>query len=112
MPTRPVVTLRDERDERDDRDRRHLAAYLDERGDLHIDGQDLGPGTSSVSEDGEYEWFRTIAAADLPRLLQLLGADPGETILAVLSRKYTGPGSYELERLLRDNNFPSTLRVW
>ena len=64
MAARQVVTLRDERD---GADRRHLAAYLDDEGDLHIDGQDLGPGTRMVSEDGEYEWFTTIAAADLPR---------------------------------------------
>lgn len=109
MASTHIVTLRDERD---GADRRHLAAYLDDAGRLHIDGQDLGPGTAPVSEDGEYEWFRTIAAADLPRLAALLGADAGESILAVLSRKYTGEGSYELERLLRESDIAQNLRVW
>lgn len=109
MAARQVVTLRDERD---GADRRHLAAYLDDEGHLHIDGQDLGPGTRMVSEDGEYEWFTTIAAADLPRLLALLGADPGETVLGVLARKYTDTQSHELERLLRESDIPRRLAVW
>ena len=104
-----VVTLRDEHD---GADHRHLVAYLDDEGALHIDGQDLGPGTAPVSEDGEYEWFRTIAAADLPRLAALLGAYSGESILAVLSRKYTDRRSYGLERILRDSDIPQRLRVW
>ncbi len=37
------VTLRDETS---GLDRRHLWAYLDDGGSLHIDGQDLGPGLS------------------------------------------------------------------
>ena len=60
------VTLRAERS---GTDYRHLEAYVDAAGVLHIDGQDLGPGTSIVSDDGEYEWFETIAAADVPRLI-------------------------------------------
>jgi len=109
MAFRHVVTLRDEHD---GADHRHLAAYLDDEGQLHIDGQDLGPGTSMVSEDGEYEWFTTIAAAEFPRLLELLGAYSGETVLGVLARKYTGKQSYELERLLRESDIPRKLDVW
>jgi len=106
---RHVITLRDEHD---GDDHRNLVVYLDELGQLHIDGQDLGPGTAPVSDDGEYEWFQTIAAADIPRLCQLLGGYAGETILAILTRKYTGDRSYELERLLRDSDIPVNRRVW
>lgn len=52
-----TVTLRDEQDGQDSR---HLRAWLDERGNLHIDGQDLGRATAVVSDDEEYEWFETI----------------------------------------------------
>lgn len=93
-------------------DHRHLEAYLDERG-LHIDGQDLGPGTAIVSDDGEYEWFSTIAAEHLPRLVALLGGAPGEDVLDVLERSWTAPGrSYDLEKLLRDSNIPIARSVW
>ena len=104
-----VVPLRDEDD---GVDRRHLEAYLDGEGRLHIDGHDLGPGTAPGSDDGEYEWFRTPAAVDLARLTALLGAYHGETILAVLARKYMGKRSYELERILRESDIPQGLRVW
>ena len=100
------------RDEREGRSRRHLEAYLDEKGRLILYGQDLGPGTELVSADGEYEWYRTIAAAEVPRLAALLGARPGEDVLDVLARGFTGGGSYRLEEILRDSGIPSELQVW
>jgi hypothetical protein len=93
------------RDERDGEDSRHLWAYLDDAGALHIDGQDLGPKTAPVSHDGEYEWFQEIAPSDIPAVIELLGGRPGEAILDVLER-FTGPQSYELERRLRDSDIP------
>lgn len=103
------VTLRAERS---GADYRHLEAYIDAAGALHIDGQDLGPGTSIVSDDGEYEWFGTIAAADVPRLVALLGGQPGDNVLDLLERDYTGTGSYELEKRLREGDIPVTRHVW
>jgi hypothetical protein len=100
------------RAERDDADSRYLEAYVDQLGNLHLDGQDLGPGTSLVSDDGEYEWFTTIATADVPRLLMLLGGKPGEDVVDVLERGWTGAGSYALEQLLRDAAFPLQRSVW
>ena len=76
---------------------------MDDDGRLHIDGQDLGPGTAPVSDDGEYEWFQTIAKTDVPRLVELLGGAPGDDILEILATRYTGEMSYELERLLRQS---------
>ena len=52
--------------ERSGADSRYLWAYLDDAENLHVDGQDLVPSTSIVSADGEYEWFKTIAARDVP----------------------------------------------
>jgi hypothetical protein len=93
-------------------DSRFLEAYVDADGALHIDGQDLGPGTRPVSSDGEYEWFATIAAEDVPRLEVLLGAAADEDVLDVLARSYTGRASYELERLLRESDIPVRRSVW
>jgi hypothetical protein len=98
---RRKVTLRSERSGNDSR---YLWAYVDEDGRLHVDGQDLGPATASVSSDGEYEWFETIAAADVPRVVELLGGGPGEDVLDVLERDFTGNRSYELEARLRDSD--------
>jgi hypothetical protein len=103
------VTLRQERDGRDSR---HLWAYLDEAGDLHIDGQDLAPATAVVSPSGEYEWFKTINASDLGRLTDALGGEPDGDLLDLLEARYSGPGSYELERILRDGDIPVATQVW
>ncbi len=104
-----TVTLRDEKDGQDSR---HLCAWLDDRGNLHIDGQDLGPATAIVSDDGEYEWFETIQAEHLPRLLPLLGASASDDILDVLEQKWSGRRSYELEHLLRESHFPMERHVY
>lgn len=97
------VTLRSERD---GRDCRNLWAYLDEEGRLHIDGQDLGLGTSMVSDDGEYEWFTTYEAKDVPRVVAALDGQPGEDVLDVLERWKEG-SSYDLESRLRESGIPS-----
>jgi hypothetical protein len=99
------------RDEATGAKRRFLCAYCDAQGNLHVDGQDLGPGTAMVSDDGEYEWFQTILAVHLPQLVKVLGGQAGEPILTVLER-YRGEASYEFERLLRASGVPVDLEIW
>lgn len=106
---RRTVTLREEREGRDGR---WLGAYVDGGGALHIDGQDLGPGTAMVSSDGEYEWFMTVAAGDVERLVALLGGQPGDDVLVLLERDWTGRQSYEFERLLRGSGISVNLFTW
>ena len=104
-----MVTLRDIQT---GPNRRFLSAYLDGQGNLHLDGQDLGPATASVSSDGEYEWFRTIAAADVARVVTLLGGKGGEDVLKLLARDWTGDRSFEFERRLRESDIPIEIQVW
>jgi hypothetical protein len=106
--TAPVIL----RQEHTGHDHRHLEAYLDDQGRFHVDGHDLGPGTSPVSEDGEYEWFQTIDAGEVPRLVKLLGGAEAEPVLALLARSYTGERSYELERILRESGIPIHRHTW
>jgi hypothetical protein len=107
--TRRIVVLRDDRQ---GADIRHLEAYLDDEGDLHVDGHDLGPGTAPVSDDGEYEWFETIAAADVPRLVKLLGGRDGEDVLDLLTRRYTGPAASEFTLALYASDIPVNRVTW
>ena len=45
------------------RDHRYLGAVIkDLRGDLVLEGQDLGPATGFISPRGEYEYWVTIGA--------------------------------------------------
>ena len=104
-----VVTLRDEID---GPDRRHLSAHVDQEGNLHIDGQDLGPKTAIVSSDGEYEWFETIKKTDLPRLIGLLGGEANADILDVLEENWTGQRAADLEALLRESDIEVERFVW
>jgi hypothetical protein len=104
-----TVTLRDEKDGLDSR---HLCAYLDDDGNLHIDGQDLGPSTSMVSTDGEYEWHETINARDVPRLLTLLGAHSAANVLDVLERHWSRDRAGDLETLIRTSGIPVKVSVW
>ena len=90
----PRIQLLDEK--RPDGSNLALLAFLDAEAKLHIQGQDLGPVTKSVSGDGEYEYSYTIAAADIPRLLPLLGGRPGDDVLEILKQKWSGEKSYKL----------------
>jgi hypothetical protein len=100
------------RTEQDGRDHRYLRATLNTQGALVIEGRDLGPKTASVSNDGEYEWSRTILRKHIPRLLILLDEPAGADILGTLERHWSGPRSYELESRIRDSDIPSALRTW
>jgi hypothetical protein len=78
----------------------------------HLDGQDLGPGTALVGGDGEYEWMRTVRRDDMPHLLEALGAPPNtRELLSFLKANYSGSGSYELERIMRESDVPVELTV-
>lgn len=97
------VTLRAERRGEDSR---NLWAYLDAEGSLHIDGQDLGPATAPVSPDGEYEWYTTIRREHVGDLVAALGGQPDADVLDLLAERYSGDGSYELERVVRESGIP------
>ena len=65
-----------------------------------------------VSSDGEYEYFKKIAATDIPALLELLKAPAGADILDVLEVNWSGSESYELERLVGESGIPVEFTSW
>lgn len=93
---------------RDGRDVRHLSASITAAGDLLIEGQDLGPGVEAFFGAGmtEYEWTRTVGRADLPALLASLGATPGEDVLDVLARRFSGDDAAGLDAALERSGVP------
>lgn len=99
------------RSETDGLDSRKLFVYLDHEG-LQIRGHDIGPQTAIVSSTGEYEWFQTVRVADLPKLIGLLGADPGDDILDVLEENWTGPRAGDFEILLSESDIEVPLSIW
>lgn len=97
------VTLRAERrpSERD-----WLWAYVDHDGALHVDGQDIDPALESRFGKDEVEIFQTVRPEHVGRLVEMLGGEPGCDVLDLLAERCTGPGSYELQRLLNGGAVP------
>jgi hypothetical protein len=70
---------------------RHLDARVGARGDVVIEGQDLGSGVEEIFGAREYEWTWTVAAADVPALVRALGGDEGDDVLNLLGALYSDP---------------------
>jgi hypothetical protein len=83
-----------------------LEASLRADGALQLAGQDLGGPASLMNSDGEYEYWRTIAPEHLAALVALLGGRPGEDVLTLLARDWTGERSFDLETRLHRPPFP------
>jgi hypothetical protein len=96
-----IVVLRAEAD---GQDRRSLDAYVEHGGDFVLDGQDLGPSVERVFGEGlrEYEWKRTVPAAEVPRLLEALGGSPGGDILDALEAWLVTHPPAQLEQLIAE----------
>jgi hypothetical protein len=94
------------RDERHGRDVRSLWAYVAPGGSFVIDGQDLGPGVERVFGEGirEYEWKRSIPAAEIPRVVEALEASPGTDVLVALETWLASHDASELESLIEERN--------
>lgn len=80
---------------------------LTDTGDLLIEGQDLGPGVEMFFGANEYEFARTVRAADVPALRRALHLDEEDDLLAALLERYDGKGTSELEQFVQDADVPS-----
>ncbi len=57
------------REERDGADSRFLSASVKSSGDLVLEGHDMGPTVKQFWPDGEYEYWRAVDSADVPKVL-------------------------------------------
>ena len=84
---------------------------LGEGGTLVIAGQDIGAIVERFFGERQYEFARSVAAEDLPRVRELLGVGAGDDLLDAIATRFTEPGgSASLERLLADGGVPT--RFW
>ncbi|MFC7625473.1 hypothetical protein [Microlunatus sp. GCM10028923] len=80
-------------------------------GGLTIEGHDLGVGVERFFGEGntEYEFTRTVTAAGVGRLREVLDLDPEADLGDELRRRFAHPGgSAELERTLKDHGIETT----
>ena len=61
--------------------RPHVDAVLTDAGDLVFEGHDLNGWLGSA----EYEYWETVPAAMVPRVVAALGGAPGDDVLALLA---------------------------
>ncbi len=87
-------------------------ARIDAEGNFRLEGHDLGPGTSMVSDDGEYEWIYVVAGADIPRLIEFLGGAGSDDLLDLLERDWTGSKAGELGAKLRASGLKFSFSSW
>ena len=59
--------------------------------------------TKSISPDGEYEYWYSIAAEDVPALIVALGGPPGGDVIDVLIERWSGEDSYGLGAAIRSS---------
>ena len=77
---------------------RFLKASINTKGDLVIEGQDLGAEVEAFFGYGEYEWAWTISAKDCDRLLAALGGK--SDLLSALGERFSGENAANLQSFL------------
>ncbi|CAN5580223.1 hypothetical protein BH23CHL7_BH23CHL7_15900 [soil metagenome] len=82
-----------------------------EDGRLRIEGQDLGRGVA-IFGDGlsEYEWAWIVAAADVPRIAELLGSPQGVDPVAAIRQWVHESNGGDPGLALRESGL--TLEFW
>lgn len=83
-----------------------LTVDRDADGTVRFSGQDLGVPAGLVSNDTEYEYFRTIRPRRVPQLVELLGGRPGDELRDLLGLEWADGRSFELEKRLGQAPFP------
>ena len=89
-----------------------LWAYLDRSGRLHIEGEDFGLTSASVGAASEVEWHETIAATDVPKVVEILGGRPDDDVLQLLEQNWSGEASYDLEVKLHTSGLEIERESW
>ena len=94
------------RNTRDAQGTRYLEASINDKGDLVIEGQDLGAGVEEIFGVSEYEWAWTISAQDCNQLLVALGTK--SDLLSALVERFAGERTSDLQSFLESEGIRFT----
>jgi hypothetical protein len=86
---------------------RWRAVELTVGGELVVVGQGLGPGVARFFGCEEYEFRRTLTAADVARLRILLKVSDDDDLLGAIGRSFVD--TLSLEEFLVENGIPGSL---
>jgi hypothetical protein len=92
----------------------HLQARIDEKGNLLIEGQDMGSSVGEIFDDElyEYEYVTTIKQKDISLLIAAFNGNRDDSILVLIKEKCTGENSINLEKLIKDKDIPNQVWNW
>jgi hypothetical protein len=74
----------------------YMEVYLDEKGQLIFDGQDIGQSVEKWYGDSDYEYSYTIKASEVKKLYALLGITNSDqnTLLLKIKSQFEGNDAY------------------
>jgi hypothetical protein len=88
---------------KDDNGTRSISATLYNDGHLGIEGQDRGEAVKFFGGNfSEYEFAWSASAPEVPKIVELLGGQPGDDPLALLKAWTIGRGGMDPGQFLKD----------
>ena len=81
-------------------------AHREQDGTVRFEAQNLRVLAALVSDDDEYEYYRTIRRSHVPQLIEMLGARAGDDLRNLLAHAWSEDRSFELEAMFREAAFP------
>jgi hypothetical protein len=88
-----------------------MSVSLDADDNLGVSGDSYHSDPMPGSDSGDHEWRYKIRNRDLPQLIGLLGGNPGDDIIDLLARNFTGSMADEFERIV-DNSGIEQVDYW
>jgi len=76
-------------------------AHREQDGTVRFEAQNLRVLAALVSDDDEYEYYRTIRRSHVPQLIEMLGARAGDDLRNLLAHAWSEDRSFELEAMFR-----------
>lgn len=92
-----------------------IEAYFNEKGDLVVEGYDIGAKVEDAWGDSDYEYVTTIPRQELEKLYTLMKVQYGsqEELLQAIAKKYNSNTCYsEFNDLLSSNGINSEGFSW
>lgn len=90
----------------------NVVAFIEDDGTLRVDGCDSGKLVKVMWDDYDYEYIITVKPADLPKLLETLGASQSDLLIAI-SGMFNGEKAFSrFKKYLESHQIPFDFFTW